>query len=209
MLRHKDIWRAIDRLADKHGLTPSGLAKRSGLDPTTFNKSKRIAPGGKARWPSTESVAKILISTGESLPVFVGLIGERGRPARRRLPLLGYARAGAAGHFDDAGYPAGRGWDEVDLPGIAEDGAYALKIAGDSMEPAYRAGDIIIVAPGAAIRRGDRVVVKTRDGEVMAKQLLRHSTKRTELRSLNDRHPVRGLAADEIAWMARIIWVTQ
>jgi phage repressor protein C with HTH and peptisase S24 domain len=209
MLRHKDIWRAIDRLAEKHGLSPSGLARRSGLDPTTFNKSKRTAPGGKARWPSTESVAKILESTGESLPTFVGLIGERGRPPRRRIALLGYARAGTAGHFDEAGYPAGRGWDEVELPGIEEDGAYALKITGDSMEPSYRAGDIIVVAPGAAIRRGDRVVVKTRDGEVMAKQLLRHSSRRTELRSLNDRHPDRSLAADEIAWMARIIWVTQ
>ena len=95
------------------------------------------------------------------------------------------------------------------MPGIEEDGAYALKITGDSMEPAYRAGDIIIVAPAAAIRRGDRVVVKTRDGEVMAKQLLRHSSRRTELRSLNARHPDRTLAAGEIAWMARILWVTQ
>src|SRR6185369_15681471 len=178
MLRHKDIWRAIDRLAEKHGLSPSGLARRSGLDPTTFNKSKRTAPGGKARWPSTESVAKILESTGDSLSTFVGLIGDRGRPPRRRIALLGYARAGVAGHFDEAGYPAGRGWDEIELPGIAEDGAYALKITGDSM----------VVVPGAAIRRGDRVVVKTRDGAVMAKHLPRHSSPRTELRSLNDRH---------------------
>jgi phage repressor protein C with HTH and peptisase S24 domain len=209
MLRHKDIWRGIDLLAKKHDLTASGLARKAKLDPTTFNKSKRIAPGGKARWPSTESIAKILEATGESLTAFVSLIGDRGGPPRRRIALLGYARAGVAGHFDEAGYPAGRGWDEIELPGIAEDGAYALKITGDSMEPAYRAGDIIIVAPGAAIRRGDRVVVKTRGGEVMAKQLLRHSSKRTELRSLNDRHADRSLAADEIAWMARILWVTQ
>ena len=208
MLRHKDIWRGIDRLAKKHGLTASGLARKAHLDPTTFNKSKRIAPGGKARWPSTESIAKILEATGEPLAGFVGLTGDSGRPSRR-LPLLGYARAGAAGHFDDAGYPAGRGWDEVELPGIEDDGAYALKIAGDSMEPAYRAGDIIIVSPAAAIRRGDRVVVRTRDGEVMAKLLLRRSARRTELRSLNDRHPDRSLAAGEIAWIARILWVTQ
>jgi phage repressor protein C with HTH and peptisase S24 domain len=208
MLRHKDIWRGIDRLAKKHGLTASGLARKAHLDPTTFNKSKRIAPGGKARWPSTESIAKILEATGEPLAGFVGLTGDSGRPSRR-LPLLGYARAGAAGHFDDAGYPAGRGWDEVELPGIEDDGAYALKITGDSMEPAYRAGDIIIVSPSAEIRRGDRVVVRTRDGEVMAKLLLRRSVRRTELRSLNDRHPDRSLAAGEIAWIARILWVTQ
>ena len=51
---------ALDRLAARAKLSPSGLAKRSGLDPTTFNKSKRITPDGRPRWPSTESVAKAL-----------------------------------------------------------------------------------------------------------------------------------------------------
>ena len=51
MLKHSDVWRAIDRLAAKHGLSPSGLARRSGLDPTTFNKSKRVAREGRQRWP--------------------------------------------------------------------------------------------------------------------------------------------------------------
>ena len=60
MIRHAEIWRAIDRLAAKHGLTASGLARRAGLDATAFNKSKRKGPSGKPRWPSTESVAKIL-----------------------------------------------------------------------------------------------------------------------------------------------------
>ena len=59
MLRHEDIWRAIDKLAHEHGLTPSGLARRAGLDATTFNRSKRMSREGKLRWPSTESVAKV------------------------------------------------------------------------------------------------------------------------------------------------------
>ena len=64
MLRHTDIWRAIDELATRYKLSPSGLAKKAGLDPTTFNKSKRITPEGRPRWPSTESVAKSLAATG-------------------------------------------------------------------------------------------------------------------------------------------------
>ena len=120
-----------------------------------------------------------------------------------------FAQAGTDGHFDDGGFPAGKGWDEVGLPAISDEHAYALEIAGDSMKPAYRDGDVIVVSPATPIRRGDRVVVRTRDGEVMAKQLLRHSSRRTELRSLNARHPDRTLAAGEIAWMARILWVTQ
>ena len=64
MMRHDDIWRAIDALAAEHGLSASGLARKAGLDPTAFNPSKRIGADGRARWPSTESVAKVLAATG-------------------------------------------------------------------------------------------------------------------------------------------------
>src|SRR5262249_58625728 len=76
MLTHAQIWTALDRLAARAGLSPSGLAKRSGLDPTTFNKSKRITPDGRARWPSTESVAKALAATSTTVETFVQLIQD-------------------------------------------------------------------------------------------------------------------------------------
>lgn len=210
MLRHQDIWKAIDRLAAKHGLSASGLARRAGLDPTTFNKSKRVGPDGRLRWPSTESISKILDATGESLGGFLALIGERARRGlARKLPLLGYAQAGAEGYFDDAGYPTGVGWDEIEFPDALDPDAYALKVTGDSMEPVYRKGDILIVVPDAEVKRGDRVVVKTTDGEVVAKEVVRRSARRLELRSLNARHPDRTLTPREIQWIARILWVSQ
>ena len=210
MLRHQDIWKAIDRLAAKHGLSASGLARRSGLDPTTFNKSKRVGPDGRLRWPSTESISKILDATGEPMGGFLALIGERARRGlARKVPLLGYAQAGAAGYLDAAGDPTGRGWDEIEFPDLGDPKAYALKVTGDSMEPAYRKGDILILAPDAEVKRGDRVVVKTAAGEVMAKEVLRRSARRVELRSLNPRHPDRGFATRDIQWMARILWVSQ
>jgi phage repressor protein C with HTH and peptisase S24 domain len=210
MLRHADIWRAIDKLAAAHGLTASGLARRAGLDPTTFNKSKRITREGKPRWPSSESIAKILDATGSSLAEFVSYIGgpEGGR-SLQRIPILGYAQAGARGFFDDAGYPVGSGWDEIAFPEVSDSHAYALEITGDSMEPVYRDGDVIVVAPEASLRRGDRVVVKTRGGEVMAKQLVRRTARRVALKSFNPAHPDRSLALDDIAWMARIVWASQ
>jgi phage repressor protein C with HTH and peptisase S24 domain len=210
MLRHADIWRAIDRLAADHGLSPSGLARRAGLDPTTFNKSKRATKDGKKRWPSTESLAKVLGATGASLADFVALVGaESGEPLARRIPVIGYAEAGAAGYFDDAGYPAGSGWDEVVFPETVDPHAYALEISGDSMVPVYRDGDIIVVSPEASIRRGDRVVVKTQGGEVMAKQLARRSALKVELQSINPDHPDRSLSTKDVAWMSRIIWASQ
>jgi phage repressor protein C with HTH and peptisase S24 domain len=208
MLSHDQIWNALDRLAERSGLSPSGLAKKAGLDATTFNKSKRITNDGRTRWPSTESVSKALDATGVSIDSFVQLIDGVTRTVQS-VPLLGFAQAGAGGYFDDGGFPTGKGWDEVGLPSVSDEHAYALEISGDSMKPAYRDGDIIVVSPGAQIRKGDRVVVKTTGGEVMVKELKRRTTKLIELQSLNPNHVDRTLAAGDIEWIARIVWASQ
>jgi phage repressor protein C with HTH and peptisase S24 domain len=211
VLSHNRIWTAIDQLAKKNDLTASGLARRAGLDPTTFNRSKRTAADGRPRWPSTESIAKILQATGTEVGAFLGFEepkADRRFGAFRQIPLLGLAQAGAGGFFDDGGFPAGQGWDEVDFPGLGEN-VFALEVTGDSMKPLYRHGDTIIVARDAPVRRGDRVVVKTRDGEVMAKVLERKSARNVELQSLNPDHPSRQVAVGDIEWMARIIWASQ
>jgi phage repressor protein C with HTH and peptisase S24 domain len=214
-MKHEDVWRALDTLAAENGLSASGLAKRSGLDPTTFNPSKRRMPDGRARWPSTESLAKVLDATGATLDAFTALVtGARAIPAAsrsqgRRIPLIGLAQAGGEGFFDDGGYPVGGSWDEVSLPEVADGNAYALEISGESMEPVFRDGDLVIVSPNAPIRRGDRVVVRTLAGEVMAKQLARRSARRVELRSLNPAHPDYNFDLAEVAWIHRIVWASQ
>lgn len=218
-MKHEDVWRALDTLAAEYGLSASGLAKRAGLDATTFNPSKRRMPDGRARWPSTESLAKVLDATGASLEAFTALVtgaraissGSSGaaRNPGRRVPLIGLAQAGGEGYFDDGGYPVGGGWDEVSMPEIADPNAYALEISGDSMEPVYRDGDLVIVSPGAPIRRGDRVVVRTMGGEVMAKQLARRSARRVELKSLNPEHPDYSFDLTEVNWIHRIVWASQ
>jgi len=147
MLTHAQVWSAIDRLAARAGLSASGLAKRAGLDPTTFNKSKRVTAQGRARWPSTESIAKALAATGTPVDAFVELISVGGAPATRAVPLLGFAEAGSGGYFDDGGYPVGEGWDEIAFPSVSDKHAYALEVSGHSMEPAYRDGDVILVSP--------------------------------------------------------------
>jgi len=209
MLTHAQVWSAIDRLAARAGLSASGLARRAGLDPTTFNKSKRITSQGRARWPSTESIAKALAATGTPFDAFVGLIEPGAAATARAVPLLGFAEAGAGGYFDDGGFPAGEGWDEIAFPAVTDEHAYALEVSGQSMEPAYRDGDIILVSPSAPIRRGDRVVVRTKDGEVLAKELKRKTAKSIELKSLNAQHPDRTLAVADVLWIARILWASQ
>lgn len=207
-MNHAQIWRAIDALAARKGMTASGLARAAGLDPTTFNKSKRQAPDGKARWPSTESIARALAAAETNWDEFAALLAGRTGASGRAIPIVGMARAGADGFFDENGFPVGAG-ETVHFPDLGEDRVYALEIAGDSMEPMYRAGDVVIVQPGAAVRRGDRVVVRTRAGEVMAKVLGRKNDQMIELVSLNAAHKPRELAAADIEWIARIVWASQ
>ena len=77
------------------------------------------------------------------------------------------------------------------------------------MLPLYRHGDMLVVQPHAPVRKGDRVVVKTRAGEVMAKVLERRTTTAIELISLNPEHPDRRLETGEVEWLARIVWASQ
>ena len=209
MLTHSDIWTAVDRLAVRAGLSASGLARKAGLDPTTFNKSKRITPEGRPRWPSTESIAKSLQATGVTMDIFVSLITDRGGASTQAIPLIGLAEAGAAGYFDERGFPLGKGWDEIAFPAVNDEHVYALEVSGSSMEPAYRDGTVLVVSPAATVRRGDRVIVKLRDGEVTAKELRRRTAKSIELRALNAQHAERTLAVEDVLWIARIMWASQ
>lgn len=220
MLSHDRIWAAIDALAHENNLSVSGLARQAGLDPTSFNKSKRVTGEGRLRWPSTESISKALTATSTSFSDFLALVEDRpfdpadlggqfDLPPVRNVPLLGFAQAGVGGFFDDGGFPVGQGWDEVQFPASDHDNIYALEVSGNSMEPLYRDGDVIIVQPGASIRKRDRVVVKTREGEVMAKELSRKTATQVELVSLNPEHEDRILQMSDIEWIARIVWASQ
>lgn len=221
-LSHGEIWRAIDALAERFDMTPSAMARMAGLDPTSFNRSKRGSSegGGHARWPSTESLAKLLEATGvnfsefaaltEDVPVRAPAGGGQGRGA----PLIGLSQAGQDGFFDAAGMPVGSGWDEVAAPDLGE-GLFALEVSGDSLVPVYRDGDRLLVSPTAPPRKGDRVVARTNAGEVLVRELGRVTARTIELVRLPT-HSGGGRAGDErllsrddVAWIARIVWVSQ
>lgn len=216
-MSHTQIWSAIDALATRHALSVSALARQAGLDATAFNRSKRFAQDGRPRWPSTESLFKVLDATGENFDSFANLFGgaapeTKGRPSHRVsdvVPVIGFAQAGDGGFFDDAGFPAGHGWDAISVPDLGDDQCYALEVSGESMLPLYRDGDIIVVSPNEQIRRHDRVVVRTKSGEVLAKILQRKTNSHVELHSLNNQHPDRKVALSDIDWMARIVWASQ
>lgn len=188
-------------------MSVSALARLAGLDPTSFNRSKREAKDGRLRWPSTESLSRALSAVGMGFDDFARFVEGH---LNLTAPLIGFAQAGSDGFFDDAGFPVDNGWEQVQFPGgHDEDQFYALEITGNSMEPAYREGDRIIVSPTKDVRTGDRVVAKTQCGEVMAKTLKKRTTTQIELESLNKEHDLRVFKPSELVWIARILWVSQ
>ena len=209
-LSHAKLWKALDALARREGASPSGLARRAGLDATSFNPSKRFGPGEppRPRWPSTESLTRVLEATGLSLAAFAALADDA-PPESASIPLLGLAQAGADGFFDDAGLPLAEGWEQTDLPRV-KDSLLSLQIAGDSMTPLYREGDKVIVDREATeVRKGDRVVVRTAGGETLAKEIAAMNAREVTLASINPAYPPRALPRRDILWMARILWVSQ
>lgn len=227
MLTHKAIWAAIDGLAERHGLTASGLARKAGLDPTTFNRSKREAADGRQRWPSTESIAKVIEATGATVGDFMEVLMEASglRGSAFRLPMLPLAQAGQGGLFDEAGLPQLQTqnpgpetpslWERLPFPDLQDDLAYALEVSGDSLMPLYRDGTILVLSPRASARRLDRVVLRRVNGEILCRQLLRKTLTRIELGSFDTAQsldPLRGdrsLDVHDVAWMHRIIWASQ
>ena len=152
----------------------------------------------------------MLEATGASFDDFTALITAERRAARGApIPLIGLTQAGGGGFIDDGGFPVGQGWDQIRFPKVDDENAYALEVTGDSMQPLYRDGDILIVSPNSAPRKGDRVVLRTIDGEVMAKILVRRTAKTVELASFNPAHPNLVFLVDRIDWMARIVWASQ
>lgn len=207
-LTHAKIWKGLDALAKREGVSPSALARRAGLDPTSFNPSKRFGPGDppRPRWPSTESLMRVLEASGLSLGEFASMADDT---TEMSLPLLGLAKAGEHGFFSDDGLPLAEGWDRTPLPSL-RDGLISLEIEGDSMQPLYRPGDKVIVdLDNARVRTGDRVALRTLSGETLAKELGTVSRQKIELISVNSAYPPRWLERKEIQWMARIVWVTQ
>lgn len=207
LLRHTDVWRAIDRLARANGLSPSGLARAAGLDPTTFNRSKRVSAEGKRRWPSTESLAKALSAVGATPLDFLRLASGETLETPARLPLIAAsAMAGAAGaEVDERGRPqplaAGRAAETL-FPGLDDPGAFALELDLDPPPP-YRRGDLLIVSPAAHLRTGDAVAVGTRTAGLHVGRLAEQAAGHVRL------EPDRRIASETIAWMSRVVWASQ
>lgn len=179
MLKHPDIWRAIDELAEANGFSPSGLAREAGLDATTFNKSKRVGNDGKKRWPSTESIAKILDVTSASFLDFAALVNKT--TLKTRLASIQLTVAAKGEHIDEDGQPTGKAWGKQTIAGTDDARAFAIEVNGNTLAPSFRNGSLLVAAPGAKIAKGDRVAYATDNGSLAVREVTRVAGKSYEL----------------------------
>jgi hypothetical protein len=209
-LTHSRIWDALDALAARFGMSPSGLAKRAGLDATTFNRSKRSTVDGRLRWPSTESVSKALEATGATLADFLALIsGDALSLERQPAAMIRLADLSELSRLPE---PKMRGleWTHFDFfDGLGPD-CFAVAIAGEGWPPLYGAGALLLVSPDAPIRAGDRMLLKPISGKVVAGTAQHKSAaEKVAIHVFDSQQTVLRLRADEVAWTARILWCSQ
>jgi phage repressor protein C with HTH and peptisase S24 domain len=211
MLKHDDIWRAIDTLASRNGLTASGLARKAGLDPTTFNKSKRVTASGRRRWPSTESLAKALEAVGASLNEFVGFVEAESDNGDQtgRIPVAAQSAASTTTAFGDTGEPQGPTWSRRQLPEINDPDAYAIVVESRAHHPVWREGTLVVAAPQARTSPGDRVVVRMKSADIILGELVRQGAEGIDIKPLSSDDATQTIADDEIAAVHRIVWAEQ
>ncbi|MEL7108896.1 MAG: helix-turn-helix transcriptional regulator [Pseudomonadota bacterium] len=206
-MQHQDIWRGVDLLAQKHGLSVSRLAKRAGLDATAFNRSKRISKDGRLRWPSTESLSRALAAVNERFSDFAGLIDGNGGTA---VPLLEIDVATDPANFDATGAPRSETWEVVRLPGTeVGEALFALEVTGRDLEPVYRSGDRLIVSTKTAMRSGDRSVLMTKANEIHIGTVGRLTDNQVTLLPLRSNTPASLHILSDLVWIGRILWVSQ
>jgi phage repressor protein C with HTH and peptisase S24 domain/transcriptional regulator with XRE-family HTH domain len=121
----------------------------------------------------------------------------KGLGKRKRLAVVGMAQLGDNGFWADIEYPVGHGDGYIDWP-TSDPDAYAIECSGDSMRPRIKHGEFVIIEPNHPIQPGEEVMVKSKDGRVMVKELAYKAAGRYTLLSVNEAHGKITLSEDEI-----------
>ncbi|THF64466.1 S24 family peptidase [Pseudothauera rhizosphaerae] len=118
-----------------------------------------------------------------------------------RVPLISWVRAGEFASAADLLQP-GDAYEWIDTSTPVRAHTFALRVEGDSMEPEFMAGTILVVEPDIAAQPGDYVIAKNGDQEATFKQLVRDGAD-LYLKPLNPRYPIKPLGDSTIVGVVR------
>jgi len=204
MFTHEQIWRVIDRLAEREKLSLSALAQKADLSPSIFNRSKRFRKDGQQRWPSTESLADVLSATATDPSELGSLLSAR-TPMPQRLPRMPLDAFGPD-HLDVSGCPAGETWTREPFTERGDPDSIALTVGNDDLLPVFRRGDVLIASPSQRPAVGQRLVLVLRGGEVRVRELSGRQRRDLQFRPVNAEGPEEQIARRDIRWLYRIRW---
>lgn len=178
---------------------------------------------GKAIGKKTNQTSDLLsgkVSFGEkvarSIEVFAGLpdgwldrLDEQANTAagpivRGAVPLLSDVQAGMYKQFVDNSQPGDGATELIPTAVPIQRHTFALRVVGDSMEPEFYAGMILIVEPEIDPVPGDFVIARNGDHETVLKQLTRDGAD-YYLKPLNTRYPIKPLGDSQIVGVVRAV----
>ena len=173
---------------NRRKMSASELARRVGVSRSAINQL--INGGSKGAKPENLiKIAKTLDVNPEWLATGNGKMKPEIPSHLTRVPVISYVQAGSWTEAVDS-FPAGNGLETVTTDLDLGDYSFALRIKGDSMEPEFHEGDIIIIDPSVEPRPGDYVVAKRdKDNEATFKKYRRPAEDVIELVPLNPDHP--------------------
>jgi phage repressor protein C with HTH and peptisase S24 domain len=211
---HETIWNALDQMAMYKSLSPSALARQAGLDPTSFNPSKRQSRDGRPRWPSTESIFKVLKATGTTLDEFIAYVknapeGKESYKAQNKYPLSGLSEKAQTPLENQLALPDGL--VRTDLPDYLNADPFFLgfSLQSEIYAPLYHTGDQLLVSLNAPLQRGCKILVATDNQPLKAFILIQESPQTITCQNpaiLNDQH---SFDRKKISFLGRIVWVSQ
>jgi repressor LexA len=115
--------------------------------------------------------------------------GKPALAAGRLIPIINKVSAGYPVEFNDLDYPVGIADDYVRCPDLHDPNAFAVRVVGDSMEPRFREGDIVIFSPALEVQNGDDCFVRfTNPHETTFKRVFFEKQNRVRLQPRNERY---------------------
>ncbi|MCP4262480.1 MAG: helix-turn-helix domain-containing protein [Planctomycetes bacterium] len=109
--------------------------------------------------------------------------------AGRLVPVINKVSAGYPTDFNDLDYPVGIADDYIRCPDLHDPNSFAVRVVGDSMEPKFREGDIVIFSPAAEVQNGDDCFVRfTMPHETTFKRAFFESDNKIRLQPRNEKY---------------------
>ena len=126
--------------------------------------------------------------------------------AGKLVPVINDVAAGYPVDFDDKGYPPGGADDYVRCPDLHDPNAFAVRVVGDSMEPKYQQGDIIVFSPAVEVRSSDDCFVRMADPhETTFKQVFFEDNDQIRLQPRNHKYSPMILHREKINGLWRAV----